>query len=156
NWARKQDDIVGGPGRWHRWYMLIPAATLAATAKQGQIKLFLSRTGVSNGFVTLGEGWEFNSGDNELASRVDYQTLIIHTGPVITADTWHEVQVYEYRDPVAHLGTARVWFDGKLVAVRTINELGDDDPTIVRAAVFGAVYTQDASAYPIEVYVDDI
>src|SRR4029077_16451283 len=63
SWARTQDDIVGGPGRWHRWYVLIPAATLAATANAGQIKLFLSRTGKSNGFVTMGEGWEFNSND---------------------------------------------------------------------------------------------
>lgn len=156
NWQHSQDDIVGGPGRYHRWYMLIPAATLANTAKTGQIKLFLSRTGVSYGFVTLGEGLEFNSNDNQLASRVDYQSLIMHTGPSITPDVWHEIQVYEYRDPGAHVGTARVWWDGKLVGQRTIEFLGDDDPKVIRAAEFGAVYTQHAIGYPVEVYVDDV
>lgn len=151
-----QSDIVGGPGRYHRWYIRIPASTLANTATSGQIKLFLSRTGLSNGFVTLGEGREFNSNDNSLASRIDVQALIIHTGPRITADVWHELQVYEYRDPVKHLGSARIWYDGKLVGTATNALLGDDDPTLWRGSSFGMVYTQHGLGLPIEVYTDDV
>lgn len=157
NFAQVQGDIVGGPGRYHRWYMLIPKATLDATAKSGQIKLFLSRVASDpKGFVTLGEGWEFNSNDNSFASRIDEQALIIRTGPSITPDVWHEIQVYEWRDPVAHVGYARIWYDGKLQGERVHAMLGNDDPTSLRAASFGAVYTQNATGYPIEVYVDDI
>jgi hypothetical protein len=156
SWVAKQNDIVGGPGRWHRWYMLIPAPTLANTAKNGQIKLFLSRTGVSNNFTVLGEGLEFNSTDNSLAGRMDQNNIHINTGPVITPDVWHEVQVYEFRDPNTHQGTTRIWWDGKLVGQATSPLLGDDDPALGRGAAFGAVYTQNAAGYPIEVYVDDI
>jgi hypothetical protein len=54
------------------------------------------------------------------------------------------------------LGTTRIWWDGKLVGQATSASLGDDDATLLRAAVFGAVYTQNAAGYPVEVYVDDI
>ena len=148
--------VVGGPGRWARFYVLLPAATLAATRTQGQIKLFLSRTDVSNHFVMLGEGAQFNSTDNSSASRIDMQVIIIATGPQITADVWHEIQVYEWRDPVARQGTVRVWYDGKFHSVATSPALGDDDPTLVRGTQMGMVWTQLAGGYPIEVFVDDV
>lgn len=152
----EQSDIVDGNGRYHRFYIYVPAATLAATKDVGQIKFFLSRTGVSKGFVMLGEGKEFNSSDNSFASRIDQGVAIIATTPPMTADEWHEIQVYERRDTGTSLGTCRIWYDGKLQGEAISADLGDNNPALIRGAAFGLVYTQGAAAYPIEVYLDDI
>jgi len=169
--GRVQDDIVGGPGRYHRWYFMAPAATLASTANNGQIKLFLSRSLTSgvNHFVVLGTGAEFRDpnpsqdGPNVLAANVDQFNGHINDKPPgpgiepkITPDVWHEIQVYEYRDPVAHLGYAKIWYDGKLIGSKSDALLGDDDPTRSRGFQFGLVYTQNALSYPLAFYVDDV
>ncbi len=152
-----QSDIVGGAGRWHRWYMFAPAATMASVANNGQIKLFLSRTGVSNHFVVLATGPETldpaQEGANVLGALIDQFNYHLNDNynfhpqdnvgitPTITSGVWHEIQVYEYRDPVASIGHAKVWFDGKLIANSDAPQiiaaghdsmLGDNDPTLVR------------------------
>lgn len=147
---KPQADIETG-WRWHRWPIVIPQDTLLATAKSGQIKLFLSRTGASNGFVTLGEGWEFNSQNNAISACEDWQTMPFGRGPAITPGVVHWVEVGEHRDPVNHVGTAVVFWDEVLVGQRTEVHLGDDDPRLVRGASFGLVYTQHSSG-PTEVY----
>ncbi len=173
-----QSDIVGGTGRWHRWYVYFPAATLANVAGHGQIKLFLSRDATNN-FTVLGTGPEFRDpaqdGANVLAVNNDNLNIHIndasagggHYGvePTITAGVWHEVQVYEYRDPVLGIGYTKVWWDGKKIAdsnninptnVSYLTGMGDNNPALNRGAQFGLVYTQDALSYPLVMYLDDI
>ena len=154
-----QSEMMASTGWYCRFYVLIPAATLANTATSGQIKLYLSRliTGSGQpGYFMLGEGSQFNSSNNSFASRIDDGVQIVATGPVMTPDVWHEVEVYQYRDTVTHMGTSRVWYDGKLQGVAVNSLLGDDDPTATRQTMMGLVYTQLAAAYPLQVYVDDV
>jgi hypothetical protein len=159
--------------------MYMPAATLASVAQNGQIKLFLSRASGANHFTVLGVGPEFRDpaqeGVNVLAANIDMYNYhlndtFIHTpqnnigvAPTITADAWHEIQVYEYRDPGASVGYTKVWFDGKLIAsssdVLALGNnglLGDNDPTLNRGAQFGLVYSQNAFSYPLVIYLDDV
>jgi len=146
-------------GVYARWYILIPAATLANTAHAGQIKLFLSRLTTGSGqpgYFMLGEGSQFNSSDNSFAVNIDDGLAIVAAGPSISPDVWHEIQVYEYRDPVSHIGTSKVWFDGKLLTTATNPLLGSDSMTAIRDWELGLVYTQLAAGYPLDIYVDDV
>jgi hypothetical protein len=167
-----QSDIVGGAGRWHRWYMYLPTATFASVAQNGQIKLFLSRASGANHFTVLGVGPEFRDpaqeGPDVLAANMDMYNYHLNDNfifvpqnnvgvtPTITPNAWHEIQVYEYRDPGASVGYTKVWFDGKLIAQGADPLLGDNDPTLNRGAQFGLVYTQDALSYPLVIYLDDV
>jgi uncharacterized protein YjdB len=173
-----QSDIVGGKGRWHRWYMFFPAATLASVAHNGQIKLFLSRDATNN-FTVVATGPETRDPSQDGANVVgvnndagnyhinDASAYLGHYGvePTITAGVWHEVQVYEYRDPLLGIGYTKAWWDGKKIAdSNNINTLftsylkgmGDNNPSSSRNAQFGLVYTQNALSYPIVVYIDDV
>jgi hypothetical protein len=173
-----QSDIVGGTGRWHRWFVFFPAATLSSVANHGQIKMFLSRDATNN-FTVVGTGPEFRDpaqdGANIVAVNNDYLNFHMndasagagHYGvePTITAGVWHEIQVFEYRDPVGGVGYTKVWWDGKKIAdsndinpsnVASLAGMGDNLTATKRNAQFGLVYTQNALAYPLVVYIDDI
>ena len=142
-----------------RWYFLIPAATLTATANNGQIKLYLSRPntlGTDQGWLMLGEGSEFNSSNNSFASRIDDGIVIVATGPVITPGVWHEVQIYQRWNSATGQGTSQVWFDGKLQGSATSSRMGGSDATMTYWTRMGLVYTQNAASYPLQVYVDDV
>ena len=97
----------------------------------------------------------------------DASTFSGHYGvePVITAGVWHEVQVFEYRDPLLGIGYSRTWWDGKKIAdSNNINPLnvpflagmGDNVTSSNRNAQFGLVYTQNALTYPLVIYIDDV
>jgi hypothetical protein len=176
SWA--QSDIVGGTGRWHRWYMYFPVATLTSVANHGQIKLFLSRDPTNN-FTVVATGPETRDPSQDGANVLgvnndagnyhinDASAFLGHYGaePTITAGVWHEVQVYEYRDPLLGIGYTKVWWDGKKVAdsnnvnttfVPFLSGMGDNNPSATRNAQFGLVYTQNALSYPLVIYIDDI
>jgi hypothetical protein len=142
-----------------RWYFLIPAASLTSTAHNGQIKLYLSRqmTGSGQpGWLMLGEGSQFNSNNNSLESAIDNGLAIVATGPAITPDVWHEVQVFQRRNSSTGQGTSQVWFDGKLQGSATSANMGGSDGTVTYWTRMGLVYTQLAASYPLQVYVDDV
>lgn len=180
-----QTDICsssGGTGRWHRWALQLPAATLASVANNGQIKLFLSRDGVQN-FVVVATGPESRDpaqdGINVLAVNNDNSNAHINdntpnppsgagsygTEPVIVADTWMELLVYEYYDTVAGKGHAKCLLNRKKIADSEFENpsndsflagMGDSTSSNSRNAQFGMVYTQNALSYPFTVYIDAV
>jgi hypothetical protein len=104
----------------------------------------------------LGEGSDFNSSNNSFASRIDDGVIIVATGPVITPGVWHEIEVYQHRDATTSVGISRVWFDGQLQGTATSANMGSNDPTAIYWTRMGIAYTQNAAAYPLQVYVDDV
>lgn len=140
-----------------RWYIFIPSLTLTRTANNGQIKLHLCRFGnVSPAYIMLGEGSEFNSNNNSFASRIDNGVQIIATGPVITGDVWHEIQIYQRRNTATSTTTALIWYDGKLQGSTSSSGMGNNVGADTMTPEFGLVYTQNAAAHPLQVYVDDV
>ena len=180
-WA--QTDICsssGGYGRWHRWWVNIPAATLTSLSANGQMKMFLSRT-PGNPFVVVATGPESRDpaqdGANVVAVNNDNLNLHINDNsanppvssgsygvePTIVGATWHEIMVWEYRDTVAGVGKAKAYWDGKKIAdtdfgppTTTYTGMGSDTTTDVRGVQVGLVYTQNALSYPFTNYLDDI
>ncbi len=159
--------------------MYFPAATLASVANHGQIKLFLSRTTNSAPFTVVATGPETRDPAQDGANVVgvnnddgnyhinDASLYAGHFGvePTITAGVWHEIQVYEYRDPLLGIGYSKTWWDGKKIAdsnninpanVVGLTNMGDNNPVLNRGAQFGLVYTQNALSYPIVMYLDDV
>lgn len=149
-----QADILGA-GRWHRWPLLIPKTTLDAIGAHpyAQVKLFLSRTGVSNHFTVLGFGPAFHSNDNRICACIDQYNGVIGLGPAITPDVWHSVEVFEQRS--LGVGYTIVKWDGTTIAEARSPLLGDDNPKLLRGAAFSC-YTEKAAGTQIDLFVGNI
>jgi hypothetical protein len=69
---------------------------------------------------------------------------------------WHEIEVYEHRDPTTQVGVGRVWYDGQLQGVATSANMGSSSTSAIYWTRLGIAYTQNAASYPLQVYVDDV
>lgn len=160
--------LASTPGRFHRHYFQIPAASLAATAltSHAQIKLDFTRTsaGTKKGFIMIGEGQDWGSDDNRFHVASDELGLAIIDGPPITPAVWHEFQVAIYRDNVntvggpfgsSHIGYAVTWYDGNVLAITGLSAsqlqgfvpaAGDPSPPVSLAGLLGQDETGDRGA----------
>ncbi len=83
--------------------------------------------------------------------------------PTITANVWHEIMVWEYRDTVAGVGHLEAYWDGKKIADSLfqnpsnnsgLSGMGSNTAGDNRGLQCGLVYTQDAASYPLTMYLD--
>ncbi len=165
SYAESNGPLSEANGVYQRWYVRIDQDTITAIVV-GQVKLLLNRYGSggsSQGWHQAGVGDDFGSsgGDNEFVVLEDDgntefpDPLGSHTGKLLDADVWHEIQAWMKHDGGTD-GRIRLWIDGKLYVDRTSDNLGESGSAPSDGPIdweIGLVFTQTAGT-DIQVDID--